>query len=79
LKIDLSDVQGSTLNGELLAGDRSLRIKRCNRSGSIQQPPEFVFPMASTTTQSSAPQEVRVKMDGPAESVLDIMWVEFQR
>ncbi len=41
-------------------------------------PPEFVFPMPSAT-EAGPPQQVRIKLEGSAGSVLEIMWVEFQR
>ncbi len=41
-------------------------------------PPEFVFPMPSATA-TGPPQQVRIKLEGPAGSVLEVMWVEFQR
>ena len=43
-----------------------------------KQPPEFQFAMPPLLTPG-APQQIRVKMEGPAGSVLDLMWVEFVR
>ena len=43
-----------------------------------RQPTDFIFPMPSASTDA-APQQVRVQLDAPAGSVLDMMWVEFLR
>ena len=73
--------QGDTpLTVSILAGDQEVAHQTVQPGpATSKQPPGIVFQMPSPATQSNAPQEVRVKMDGPAESVLDIMWVEFQR
>ncbi|MDB6172110.1 MAG: hypothetical protein JWL59_1421 [Chthoniobacteraceae bacterium] len=79
LKLTAWPQGGAPLTVSILAGDLELvhqELPPVPASG--RQPREFLFPMPSATT-SGAPQQVRVKMDGPAGSVLDIMWVEFQR
>ena len=43
-----------------------------------RQPKDFVFPMPPSSADA-APQQVRVQLDAPAGSVLDMMWVEFLR
>lgn len=43
---------------------------------SSRQPKDFIFPMPPANPDA-APQQMRVQLDGPAGSVLDVMWVEF--
>ncbi len=43
-----------------------------------RQPMDFIFPMPPASTDA-APQQVRVQLDAPAGSVLDVMWMEFLR
>ncbi len=66
------------LTVSILAGDKEL-VRQSLPPGPAtgKQPPEFQFAMPPATP--GAPQQIRVKMDGPAGSVMDIMWVEFQR
>ena len=72
--------QGSEpLKVSLFAGGLELASQTLSPGPAFsRQPREFTFPMPSTPTPG-APQQVRIKMEGPAGSVLDVMWVEFQR
>lgn len=61
----------------ILAGDRELARQNLSPGpASSRQAPEFLFPMPPASADDG-PQSVRVKMDGPAGSVLDVMWMEF--
>jgi cytochrome c len=63
----------------VLAGGRELARQTLPPGPAASRPPpEFVFPMPSAT-EADPPQQVRVKLESPAGSVLDVMWVEFQR
>jgi cytochrome c len=65
------------LTATILAGDLELAKNNLPPGpAASRQPPEFLFPMPSGKPDS-APQQVRVKLDGPAGGVLDVMWVEF--
>ncbi len=72
--------QGTTpLTVAIFAGDKELARQTLPPGPATgKQPPEFEFPIPSDETLGT-PQQIRVKMDGPAGSVLDIMWLEFQR
>ncbi len=65
------------LTVRVLAGDREL-AKQTLRPvpPESRQPRAFLFPMPPAKPDA-APQQVRVKLDGPEGSVLDVMWVEF--
>ena len=72
--------QGSApLTVSILAGDVEL-VHQSLQPGpaASRQPQEFLFQMPSAP-ELSVPQQVRIKIDGPAGSVLDIMWVEFKQ
>ncbi len=43
-----------------------------------RQPTDYIFPIPPASTDA-AQQQVRVTLDAPAGSVLDVMWVEFLR
>jgi cytochrome c len=63
----------------ILAGNKELAQQTLPPGlAASRQPQEFVFPTPSADADD-APQQVRVKMDGPSGSVLDIIWVEFPR
>jgi cytochrome c551/c552 len=65
------------LTVRILAGDKELAQQTLSPGmAATRQRQDFVFPTPSAKTDD-APQQVRVKMDGPPGSVLDIMWVEF--
>lgn len=65
------------LTVRILAGDKELaQLTLPPGPAASRQPQDFVIPMPAADTDD-APQQVRVKMDGPAGSLLDIMWVEF--
>lgn len=67
------------LTVRIFAGDKELAQQDLPPGpAASRQPQDFVFPIPSANTDD-APQQVRVKMDGPPGSVLDIMWVEFPR
>ncbi len=72
--------QGSApLTVRIFAGDQELAHQTLSPGpAATRRPQEFLFPMPSANAED-APQQVRVKMDGPAGSVLDIMWLDFQR
>jgi cytochrome c len=65
------------LTVSILAGDLELAKNNLTPGpAATRQPPEFLFPMPPARPDA-APQQVRVKLEGPAGSVLDVMWVEF--
>ena len=67
------------LTVSILAGNAELaRQTLAPNPASRNKPQEFPFTMPSPAAADS-PQQLRIKMDGPGGSVLDIMWVEFQR
>jgi cytochrome c len=67
------------LTVSILAGDLELAKNNLPPGpAASRHPQEFLFPMPLAKADA-APQQVRVKLDGPAGSVLDVMWVEFQQ
>jgi cytochrome c len=67
------------LTVRIFAGDRELASQDLPPGPPAgRQPLDFVFPMPSANVDAP-PQQVRVKMDGPSGSVLDIMEVEFSQ
>jgi cytochrome c551/c552 len=72
--------QGSApLTVSILAGDLELAKKTLSPGpAASRQPQEYLFPMPPPNADA-VPQQVRVKLDSPAGSVLDVMWVEFKR
>ena len=88
-RIRLQDFARIKLNGwpqgdapltvRIFAGDTELASQALPPGPpASRQPQDFVFPMPSANADK-APQQVRVKMDGPSGNILDIMWVEFLR
>jgi cytochrome c len=70
---------GAPLTVRILAGDKELASQDMPTGPSAtRQPRDFVFSMPPSNPEVP-PQQVRMKMDGPPGSVLDIMWLEFQR
>jgi hypothetical protein len=72
--------QGSApLIVSILAGDRELaRQELPAGAAASQRPTDFLFAMPPADP-NTAPQPVRVRLDRPADSVLDVMWIEFLR
>jgi hypothetical protein len=70
---------GAPLTVSIFAGDVELAKKIVPASPAASgRPQELVFPMPPANADA-APQQMRAKFDGPAGSVLDVMWVEFKR
>ncbi|MHA3770215.1 PQQ-dependent sugar dehydrogenase [Verrucomicrobiota bacterium sgz303538] len=70
--------QGSTpLKVRIFAGERELTQQDLPPSPATSgRPKDFIFPMPRIS-DDAAPQQVRVQLDAPTGSVLDVMWVEF--
>ncbi|HZJ15765.1 MAG TPA: PQQ-dependent sugar dehydrogenase [Chthoniobacteraceae bacterium] len=67
------------LKVRILAGDKELSQQDLPPVPSTtRQPKEFLFSTPPADADTS-PQQLRVKLDGPLGSVLDVMWLEFQR
>jgi len=64
------------LTVSILAGEKELDRQKLSPGPAISKPQEFIFPMPPANAEV-APQQVRVRFDGPEGSVLDVMWVEF--
>lgn len=60
----------------VLAGEKEIARQAVTPGAGNKPSREILFPIPSLSADA-APQQVRVKMDGPAGSVLDVMWVEF--
>jgi cytochrome c len=67
------------LTVRVLAGD--LEVAKSNLPPgppTSRQPQTFLFPNPPAKADA-APQQIRLKLDGPPGSVLDVIWVEFQQ
>lgn len=72
--------QGSTpLKVRIFAGEQELAQQDLPPGPAASaRPKDFIVPMPRIS-DNAAPQQVRVQLDAPAGSVLDVMWVEFLR
>lgn len=72
--------QGNTpLKVRIFAGEQELAQQDLPPGpAASRQPTDFIFSMPPASADA-APQQVRVQLDVPAVSVLDVMWVEFLR
>jgi cytochrome c len=67
------------LTVRIFAGDHELaRQELPPGSAADKRHTDFLFAMPPADP-NAAPQPVRVRLDGPADSVLDVMWIEFLR
>ena len=61
----------------ILAGEKELARQTLPSGPATGNRREFIFEMPSPATPSE-PQQIRIKLDGPTGSMLDVLWVEFQ-
>jgi cytochrome c len=66
-----------SLTVSIFAGEKEIVRQVVTPAAGNKPPQEILFRLPSLPA-AAAPQQVRIKMDGPAGSVLDLMWVEFQ-
>jgi hypothetical protein len=77
LKLSAWPQGNAPLTVRIFAGAQELAHQTLSPGpGTTRRPQEFLFPTPAANAED-APQQVRIKMDGPTGSVLDIMWVEF--
>jgi cytochrome c len=70
--------QGKTpLNVRIFASGQELAQQELPPGpAASRQPADFIFPMPAASADAP-PQQVRLQLDAPAGSVLDVMWLEF--
>ena len=72
--------QGSEpLKVTIFAGDARIGESDVSARTRLEQATARIHHSHPSNSMPPAPQQVRIKMEGPAGSVLDVMWVEFQR
>ncbi len=62
----------------IMAGDKVLVQKGIPSGSAVGKPQEFTLSMPDADA-GAAPQQVKIKLIGPSGSLLDLMWVEFQK